>query len=120
MHNFAQALAQTSAAARTETAALQETHFLAPVSFNEDVATMAVNPAMAHPDGMRPGRLFPAAWRPDVGIAVPLVITADPNVARTGRGNSCFDDLSGRPHPHDYFLSLNRTEANRYGKQSGR
>jgi hypothetical protein len=76
---------------------------LPPVSFHQYPTTLPVYPAMTHPYGVRVWWTLPAAGSPDISIPVPAMITADPNIARTGRCNAPFNYLSRRVY-FDYHL----------------
>src|SRR5580704_7275266 len=76
---------------------------LAPAAFDEDVAVVAMGPARGYPDGVGTRWDFPTARLPGVGMAVPAVVTADPDVIVTGTYYSVLHDRSGRRYLHHYF-----------------
>jgi len=79
---------------------------LPPVSFHQHPTAMPVHPAMTHPHGMRVWRTLPAARSPDISIPVPAMITADPNIARPGRHNAPFNDVSRRVYSDHNLLAI--------------
>jgi hypothetical protein len=91
--------------------------YLPPVAFHQHIPPMPVNPAMAHPNGVGMWWTLPAAGRPDVRVSVPLMVSTDPDIARTGRCDSCLNNLSGRPDLHDDFFRMKRTNTHCYRKQ---
>ncbi len=93
---------------------------LLPATFHEYPSCMPVNPVVAHPYGMRTRWEFPTARRPCIRISVPLMVPADPHIARTGRCDSRLDDLPWRMDLHYDFLGIKRSNAHRQRKQRGR
>jgi len=64
---------------------------------------VAANPAMGYPPRVRPGRKFPMAWYPYVGVAVPAMIARNPNVVSAGARYPCLDNWCGRSDSDNYF-----------------
>ena len=77
--------------------------FLLPVSFDQDPAVTAVLPAMRDPDRVAMRGANPAAVNPDVTVAVPAVITVDPDPTFMRWMVMDFDDRLGGSHA-DYDL----------------
>jgi hypothetical protein len=92
---------------------------LLPVTFHEHIASIPVDPAVAYPNGVGMWRTLPAARRPDVCISVPLMISTDPHIARTGRNDSRLINVPGRSDLYYDFFGMNRSNAHRYRKQRG-
>jgi hypothetical protein len=70
---------------------------LAPAPFHQNIATVAVNPTMGYPPGVRPWRNIPTAWYPYVGAVHIVVIAANPNIVWTRGRRPCFDNCRGWP-----------------------
>lgn len=69
---------------------------LPPVSLYQDIAAPPVNPAMSYPVGMRPRRLFPTSLGPNVRVAIPTLVSGNPNMGAARRRSPPFDDHMGR------------------------
>jgi len=76
---------------------------LAPAPFHKNPTAVAANPAMGYPPRVRPGRKFPMAWYPYVGVAVPAMIARNPNVVWAGARYPCLDNWCGRSDSDNYF-----------------
>jgi hypothetical protein len=93
--------------------------FLLPTAFDKHVAVMTVLPAWRHPNGMRMWRFCPTAGFPNVGVSVPAVITADPDVTPAGSNTAMFDDGPWRSDFDYHFGSLRRPDGYGNRKQRG-
>jgi hypothetical protein len=107
----------TTQQGRTMTAAPA---YLFPAALHQHPSSMPVNPLVAHPNSMRTWRKLPPPRNPDIGISVPLVVAADPQITRTGRDHSRLNDVPRRPDPHDHLFGMKRSKAHRHRKQRGR
>ncbi len=56
---------------------------LAPAAFDHDISVMAVLPAGSNPYSMRTRRRFPSAGLPGIGVAIPTVVSAYPDMLWT-------------------------------------
>ena len=68
--------------------------------FDEDPSAGAVYPMRGYPSTMRMRRQLPGAGHPYVRMPIPAVIAGSPNVTRSGRGTSVFDDGPWWRHSH--------------------
>lgn len=85
--------------------------FLLPVSFDQNPAVTAVLPAMRDPDRVAMRGANPAAVNPDVTVAVPAVITVDPDPTFMRWMVMDFDDRLGGSHAnYDLRESSGRNE----------
>src|ERR1700722_12936744 len=73
---------------------------LAPATLNEDISPMPAPPAMVNPASADPRSRSPNPWTPGVGITVPPMIPALPNITRAGRYAPSFDDRNRRRNPN--------------------
>ncbi len=71
---------------------------LAPVTLYENVAVMAMLPTGRDPDSALAGRKFPSAGLPHVGVTVPPMISANPDVPAAGSNGPVFVDRNRRPY----------------------
>lgn len=92
---------------------------LLPVTFHEHIASVPVNPPVAYPNGMGTWRALPTARRPNVRISVPLMVSTDPHIARTRRGDSRLKNVPGRMDLNYNLLGMKRTNPHRYREQRG-
>jgi hypothetical protein len=84
---------------------------LAPAAFDEDVSAVAMLPTGSDPHGMFARRQFPATRDPDICVAVPTVITGDPDVTPARRYDAAFDDRPGRRGSDDNLFGKCGTHA---------
>src|SRR5579871_2365537 len=88
---------------------------LAPASFYEHPVVAAADPTMLHPAAASMRGNFPASRYPNVGVAIPPVITLDPNEMRTGPGWRSLHNRGGGRNPDDDF-GAKRTCAQKQSK----
>src|SRR5581483_9242284 len=81
---------------------------LTPASFDQNPATPAVDPAMRHPSRTRARRAHPGTRSPDIGGAIPGVITGNPHKAATRRRDASLDDRSRGTDANDHLSATNR------------
>jgi hypothetical protein len=75
---------------------------LAPVAFDEHIASTAMYPVMGHPMCMAVRRTIPSARRPDIAVAIPAMIAINPFIFGTGAWAASFDDGGRRSYTdHD-------------------
>jgi hypothetical protein len=79
---------------------------LAPVAFDHHISVMAVLPAGSNPYGMRTRRRFPSAGLPCIGISIPAVISADPNMLTTWPRATVLNKEPRRRDLHHHFCCL--------------
>ena len=90
---------------------------LSPAALDKDVSTAPMLPARRDPHRMLAGRKLPASRRPDIGVAVPSVITGDPNVTRARSHNAVFNDRMRRRGFHNNLLSVSGADRHGSGQQ---
>jgi hypothetical protein len=73
------------------------------VAFDENVATTAMYPVMGNPMRAVMRRTIPAARGPDVAIAIPAMVTVDPDEFSTGTRTAGFNDRRGWSHLNIYL-----------------
>jgi hypothetical protein len=69
---------------------------LAPVAFDHYITVMTVLPARRNPYGMRTRWRFPAALLPGIGVAIPTVVSPDPDVLTTWANAAMLNNEPGR------------------------
>jgi hypothetical protein len=83
---------------------------LPPAPLDEYVSTVPMLVTRRHPYCMRAGREFPSARSPYIRIAVPAVITADPDVIPAWPHGAVLHDGMWRAGSYDYFISIGRAQ----------
>jgi hypothetical protein len=91
------------------------TRVLAPVTFDQHPASVAVNPAMRGPAGVGPWGNFIMAGAPHVGVAVPTMVALNPDMTGA-RGRSGMFHHDGGWCDADYDIRSKRSEG-KYGSQ---
>jgi hypothetical protein len=76
---------------------------LPPVAFPVNIPVMAVRVPGSNPSHADTWRRFPPARLPSVGIAVPALISANPDVIMARAKRAVFPDANRRPKPYDHF-----------------
>jgi hypothetical protein len=76
---------------------------LPPAAFCVNIPVMAVRVPGSNPSRADPWRRFPSAPLPGVGIAVPALISANPDVITAGAKRAVLPDANRRPEPYDHF-----------------
>jgi hypothetical protein len=66
---------------------------LSPVTFMENVAVVAMLPAMGNPMCAGVRWALPATGGPDIAASVPAMVSANPNILVSGRRSARFDDI---------------------------
>jgi hypothetical protein len=86
---------------------------LSPAAFDEHVSVAPVLPTRRDPYGMLARRHFPATRRPCIGLSVPAVIAANPNVSGARRDGSVLHNRRRRCNPNHHIRRLNQADAGR-------
>ena len=62
------------------------------MTFNQDPASVAMNPAMRDPTATRMWWAVPAAGNPDIAAIVPAMIAVNPNESALGRWRAALNN----------------------------
>ena len=76
---------------------------LPPMSFDKDVTTLAVDPAMWLPSGIGVRPRFPSAGLPVVSSPIPAVVSVDPHKVASGCVTASFNHYAGRRDANEDF-----------------
>ena len=87
------------------------------MTFFEDPAIVAVDPAVGYPMRTLMGRAVPAAGNPDVVRAVPAMIAVNPNEAPLRGWRTALDD-GGRRADSNYNLRKGSCRSQTKGEQN--
>jgi hypothetical protein len=76
---------------------------LPPVAFRVNIPAMAVRVPRSNPSRADAWRCFPSACLPSVGIAVPTLISANPDMTAAWTKRAVFPDANRWPEPDNHF-----------------
>jgi len=76
---------------------------LPPAAFHINIPVTAVHVPGSNPSRANAWRRFPPARLPSVGIAVPALISVNPDVFAAGPKRAVFPDANRRPEPYNHF-----------------